>query len=255
MNYYIQLAIFLFVYMNIGFILALWLKRNDIADVAWGPGFVLLNWISVITRDAFDFQNIILSILITIWGIRLSVHVLSRNRNKPEDFRYQQWRRDWGNWFYLRSWLQVFMLQGVLLFLIALPVLMFHEYSVQPYSWFYFPGLLLWCIGFYFEAISDYQLAAFKKNPENKGKIICSGLWRYSRHPNYFGEVLLWWGIFIMCMHSIPIWPSIIGPIIITWLILFVSGIPLLEKKYAGRPDFEEYKRKTSIFLPLPPAR
>lgn len=253
MNFYWQLAILLFIYMNIWFIISLLLKRNDIADIAWGLGFVLLSWAALIIGEAFKFQNYLLASLVSIWGLRLSWHIHSRNSQKSEDFRYKKWRVDWGKWFFLRSWLQVFMLQGFLLFLIALPVLMFHNSYVQPNAWLTGLGIVLWFIGFYFEAVSDYQLAQFKKIPENKSKIIRSGLWKYSRHPNYFGEVVLWWGFYFICLASIPFWPSIIGPVTITYLIVFVSGIPMLEKKYEGRPDFEDYKKSTSTFFPIPP--
>jgi steroid 5-alpha reductase family enzyme len=202
----------------------------------------------------FKFQNYTLATLISLWGLRLSWHIHSRNHNKPEDFRYKQWRIDWGKWFYLRSWLQVFMFQGFLLFMIALPVSMFHKSIVQPNLWLLGLGISLWIIGFYFEVVGDYQLSEFKKDPASKGKIIRSGLWKYSRHPNYFGEVVLWWGIYFYCIASVPVWPSIIGPVIITYLIVFVSGIPMLEKKYANRPDYEEYKKVTSVFFPFPPS-
>ena len=252
MNYYLLLVIVLFIYMNFWFLLSLRLKRNDLADVAWGPGFVLLAWVSLINSEAFGIQNYFLATLITIWGLRLSWHIHSRNRSKSEDFRYKQWRIDWGKWFLIRSWLQVYMLQGFLLFLVALPVMMYNSSNLEPFSWLSGIGIVLWIIGFYFEAMSDYQLAQFKKNPDNKGKIIRTGLWKYSRHPNYFGEVVLWWGIYFICLDSIAFWPSIAGPLIITYLIIFVSGIPMLEKKYAGRADFEDYKKSTSVFFPLP---
>lgn len=253
MNYYLYLALVLFVYMNFWFILSIRVRRNDIADVAWGLGFVLLSWVSLLFAGAYNFQNILLSTLMSIWGLRLSWHIGTRNRKKHEDFRYKKWREDWGKWLHLRSWLQVYMLQGTFLFLIALPVMIYHEQAPQPFSWYYLPGIILWCIGFYFEAVGDYQLERFKKDPENKGKIIRSGLWKYSRHPNYFGEVILWWGIYLMCLHSIPFWPSIISPLLISYLIVFVSGVPMLEKKYKGNAEFEEYKKSTSIFFPLPP--
>lgn len=253
MNYYLQLAIFVFIYMNFWFMLSVRLKRNDIADVAWGPGFVLLSWVSMLMAEAYNFQNLLLSILISIWGIRLSWHIGARNCNKSEDFRYNQWRSDWGKFLHLRAWLQVYMLQGTFLFLIALPVVIYHIQGPHALSWYFIPGIILWCIGFYFEATSDYQLARFKKDPKNKGKIIRTGLWKFSRHPNYFGEVLIWWGVYLMCLPYIPIWPSIISPVLITCLIVFVSGIPMLEKKYKGNSEYENYKKSTSVFFPLPP--
>ena len=145
------------------------------------------------------------------------------------------------------------MLQGLFLYLIILPVLFINKSSFNGFQILDVIGFIVWVVGFYFESVGDYQLKKFISNPLNKGKLIDEGLWRYSRHPNYFGEVTQWWGIFIIAL-SLPLsFFTIIGPVTITILILFVSGVPLLEKKYAGRKDFEEYKKRTSIFFPLPP--
>lgn len=117
---------------------------------------------------------------------------------------------------------------------------------------FDFVGILVWLTGFLFETIGDAQLASFRKNPANKEKLIQTGLWKYTRHPNYFGEVILWWGIWLFTIGVGQAWLGLIGPVVITLLILFVSGVPMLEKKYEGRPDWEAYKKKTSRFFPMP---
>jgi len=237
--------------MTFWFIISLIKKRNDVADIAWGIGFVLIAWLSFFI-SGFSFKAILVNSLVTVWGLRLAWHIFNRNKNKPEDSRYLEWRKTWKN-FYLRSFLQVFMLQGIFLFLISLPVIFINNSVSNNFGILEIMGLLIWGLGFYFESIGDYQLKQFITKPGNKGKIMNQGLWRYSRHPNYFGEVTQWWGLYIIAL-SIPFgFLTIIGPITITILILFVSGVPLLEKKYAGRKDFEEYKKRTSVFFPLPP--
>lgn len=225
-------------------------KRNDVADVAWGLGFVLLAWTSFFL-SGFGVVSFLVNILITIWGGRLAWHIYKRNKNKPEDKRYQDWRKKWKN-FYIRSYIQIFILQGILLYLIVLPAIFINLNSLNELGLVQIIGILIWMVGFYFESTGDRQLKDFISNPVNKGKIMDQGLWRYTRHPNYFGEVTLWWGIFIIALSIPNAWVMIIGPLTITILILFVSGIPLLEKKYAGRSDFEAYKKRTSIFFPLP---
>ncbi len=257
MNLYLPLALITFAYSNFWFIASIIKKRNDIADIAWGLGFVLVAWSSYFLSDSDSgdpWRPILLNILVTIWGLRLALHIFLRNRKKKEDFRYKQWRDDWGSWFYIRSYLQVYILQGALLFMISAPVI-FVSQKFGNFGLLDIAGVIIWGIGMFFEAVGDWQLTQFKKDPKNKGKIMQSGLWRYTRHPNYFGEVVLWWGIFLFALGTAGWWITIIGPLTITVLILFVSGIPLLEKKYDGRPEFEEYKKQTSIFFPLPPKK
>ena len=177
-------------------------------------------------------------VLVSIWGIRLAWHIHARNKGKGEDYRYLAWRKQWGNWFYLRSYLQVYLLQGVLLFLISLPLFVINAQGGGSLGLLDFVGVFVWLIGFIFETVGDAQLARFIQNPLNKGKLMQGGLWGYTRHPNYFGEVTLWWGIGIISL-SVPYggW-GLLGPVIITYLILKVSGIPLLEKKMEQHPDF-----------------
>jgi steroid 5-alpha reductase family enzyme len=253
MNYYLTLAFILFGYMTAWFVISLVKKRNDVADIAWGLGFVLLSWISLFISQTYIQRGFMVNILISIWGLRLARHIYRRNKGKPEDYRYLLWRKEWGKWFYIRSYLQVYLLQGIFLFMIVLPALFINHTIWQPWGLFDYVGVTIWLIGFYFESTGDAQLTRFIRDPSNKGKIMQDGLWKYTRHPNYFGEVTQWWGIFIISL-SIPggIF-TLIGPLTISYLILFVSGVPLLEKKYAGRADFEEYKKRTSVFFPLPP--
>lgn len=249
MNNYLILALILFIYMNLWFVVSLVKKRNDVADIAWGWGFVLMAWASFFLSQFFSWQSILVNTLITIWGFRLALHIYARHRGKQEDYRYLEWRKQWGKWFFIRSYFQVFIVQGIFLFLIALPAIFLNLHSTF-FSVFGIIGLLVWVVGFFFEAVGDYQLSRFIKNPDNKGKIMQTGLWQYTRHPNYFGEVAQWWGIFLIALSAPGALITIIGPFTISTLILFVSGIPLLEKKYIGNTDFENYKKRTSVFFP-----
>lgn len=250
---YICLAIITFVYVTFWFIVSTILKRNDFADVAWGLGFFVA---TSITHFAFSFKydrGFLVTILVFLWAIRLALHIYSRIKNKSEDFRYKKWREDWGRWFYVRSYLQVFVLQGVLMLIVVSPAIITNIYRGGSLGILDFIGLSIWVLGFVFEAVGDYQLSKFITNPKNKGKIMQSGLWKYTRHPNYFGEVTQWWGIFIIAL-SVPYgFLGIAGPLLITFLIVKVSGIPLLEKNMEKNKDFIKYKMKTSVFFPLPP--
>lgn len=255
MNYFITLIVVLFAYMSFWFIVSVIQKRNDVADIAWGLGFVLMAWASFFLSGTSTIRGILVGILISIWGLRLAWHIYTRNKGKAEDYRYLAWRNEWGKWFYLRSYLQVYLLQGFFLFLIVLPVLLINSNGGRALGLFDILGVALWLFGFYFEAVGDAQLAVFIKNPENKGKLMQSGLWAYTRHPNYFGEVTQWWGIWILALSVPNGFFAIIGPLTITFLILKVSGVPMLEKKMEENPEFAEYKKRVSVFIPLPPRK
>ena len=251
LNPYVLAALALFAWLVLWYVIALINKRNDVADVAWGLGFVFLAWLTFYLSGGNDRAWVVNS-LVTIWGLRLSWHIHARNHGKPEDFRYAQWRREW-KYFYVRSFLQVFLLQGFFLFIIAWPVM--HVNLAVPASlhWLEYFGVGVWLIGFYFESVGDYQLKNFKKNPANRGKIITTGLWKYTRHPNYFGDAVQWWGVFMIACAVADGWITIVSPLLMTYLLRYVSGVPMLERKYAGNAEFEAYKKKTSIFFPMPP--
>jgi len=253
MSYYLTLVIILFVYMSSWFVVSLIKKRNDVADAAWGLGFILMTWVSYFFSGDSGARGLLVGVLVSIWGLRLARHIYSRNKGKAEDYRYLAWRKEWGKWFYLRSYAQVYLLQGMLLFLIVLPVLLINKSAGIALGLLDLLGVGAWLLGFYFEAVGDAQLARFIKNPANKGKLMQSGLWAYTRHPNYFGEVVQWWGIWLVALSVTDGIFGIIGPITITFLILKVSGIPMLEKKMAENIEFENYKKRVSMFIPLPP--
>ena len=250
MNYYLTLAFVLWGYMSLWFLISLLRKRNDVADVAWGLGFVLLAWTSFFLSGRSGTRGVLVGILVSGWGLRLAWHIHARNRGKAEDYRYLAWRREWGKWFYVRSYLQVYLLQGGLLFLIASPVLIINGSAGRTLGLLDGIGVAVWLGGFLFESVGDAELARFARDPLNKGKLLQTGLWRYTRHPNYFGEVAQWWGIWLVALGVPGGWFGIIGPLMITLLILKVSGIPMLEKKMAENLDFAEYARRTSVFLP-----
>ncbi len=227
-------------------------KRNDVADVAWGLGFVAITGALLIRSDRFDAKSLIASAMVTIWGVRLAAHIATRHQGKPEDGRYQAMRENW-KFPALQSYVSVFLTQGFFMILVALPILLLMFSETRELQWYNFVGLAVWAVAFLFEAVGDYQLAQFIKNPSNKGKIMKYGLWSYTRHPNYFGEITSWWGFYLFTLFT-PYWyVGVLGPLTITVLILGVSGIPMLEKRYKGNAEYEAYQKTTSAFFPLPP--
>lgn len=242
-------AAIILVYMSALFGISILARRNDIADVGWGLGFILVAAVSAWFGEG-PISGLVVTAFVTLWGTRLAVHVYLRNKGKEEDFRYKNWRASWGKYFYVRSYFQIYILQGVLMFLISLPVVLSNLFFVEYSKIFLAIGLAVWIIGFVFESAGDYQLSRFISDPNSKGEIMTSGLWSITRHPNYFGEVAMWWGIFLACMPNV-LWPiMILGPLTITTLILKVSGIPMLEKKYENNLEFQEYKKRVSAFFP-----
>jgi len=249
-------AVFIFVFMSAFWIVSIDRQDAGIADVAWGLGFIVVSFATLYLNVSFVPRSFLVMALVLLWGLRLASYIIMRNKGKGEDWRYAQWRKDWGKNFLWRSYVQVFLLQGLLMLLVSVPVIFVHYASVdEPLVWIDIAGALVWFVGFVFETVGDYQLMIFKAKPRNKGKVIKSGLWAYTRHPNYFGEIVQWWGIFIIALALADGVFSIIGPLTISYLILRVSGIPLLEKKYKGNKEYEQYKKVTSGFFPWFPKR
>ncbi len=243
--------IVVFIYMNIVFLIALKHKNNGLVDVGWGFGFVVISIFSLLINiDKFLIIKLIPTILVMLWGFRLSYYLFKRNYKKEEDYRYKDMRQRWGNKVNINAYFKVFMLQGLLMSTIALPIIFFNASNLEKLNLLNIFGIIIWIIGYIFEVIGDYQLKKFIKNPNNKGKIMTSGLWKYTRHPNYFGESVMWWGIFLITINSSLSYYGIISPIFITFLLVFISGIPLLEKKYENNKEFQEYAKKTSKFIP-----
>ena len=243
-------SLVIFIFYNFAFIFALLKKRNDIADIAWGIGFLIATICPLFLYGIHSQRSIIATALIFIWSTRLSLHIYKRNSGKTEDYRYLAWRNEWGRYFYIRTYLQVFLLQAIFLIIIVTPVLLINSNQRQGITWLDLIGIAVWIFGFIFETIADHQLATFLSNSNNQGLILTKGLWHYSRHPNYFGEITLWWGFFILALSVKGGIFSIISPITITYLIIKVSGIPLLEKKMAENTVFKKYKEQTSALIP-----
>lgn len=251
-------SMLMLLYFFILFCIGQLIKNNSIVDIAWGAGFVVIAILSLALSTDIELRRIVITVLIGIWGIRLSLHIGRRNWGTGEDYRYVAMRQRWGNKFpRLKAFLNVYVLQWFLMLVISLPIIYSRNIEVSAAQdstlllVFLIVGIAVWCFGFYFEVVGDRQLKQFKQDPSNKGKIMVSGLWQYTRHPNYFGEAVMWWGIFLIAIDQ---WSSIyliISPIIITLLLRFVSGVPLLEKKYAHREDFKAYMERTPIFIPL----
>ncbi|NTU48157.1 MAG: DUF1295 domain-containing protein [Syntrophobacteraceae bacterium] len=236
---------------------ALWVasllkKDAGVADIFWGIGFIVVAWATFYATEGAILRSSLIVVLTTVWGIRLAAHIGVRNLGKPEDRRYQGWRAKYGRSFWWVSLFQVFLLQGVLLWVISL-VLQAGQLSSIPngLTWLDVLGTLVWLAGFLFEAIADWQLASFRSDPANTGKVMDRGLWAATRHPNYFGECLLWWGFFLITLSTPYGFLTIISPLTITFLLLKVSGVTLLETSIVEtRPQYREYMERTSAFIP-----
>ena len=237
--------------------LCVWLlslvKRDaSIVDIFWGLGFVLIAVVCCTVGEGYEPRRILVLALSAVWGLRLASHIFWRNKGKGEDFRYRAMRARHGKRFAMVSLYSVFALQGLLMWVISLP-LQIGEISREParLTWLDWAGVVVWLIGFAFESISDLQLARFKAEPKNKGKVMDRGLWRYTRHPNYFGDALLWWGFFLIALSTpAGVW-TVIGPLIMTALLMKVSGVALLEKTLIKtKPEYRDYTRHTNAFFP-----
>jgi steroid 5-alpha reductase family enzyme len=238
------------------FMTALWavslpLRNSSIVDIFWGPAFLLQALVYVVaTPDGFIGRKLLITALVAAWSLRLATHIASRNIGKGEDYRYATWRRQAGASWWWRSYVRVFILQGLLAWFIGAPLLAAQVSGPDHFTWLDAAAGLVWAIGFLFESIGDWQLARFIADPANKGRTMRGGLWSLTRHPNYFGDVTQWWGYYLVALAAGGWW-SIFGPAAMTWLIVRVSGVGLLEKTIAERrPDYAEYMRTTSAFVP-----
>jgi len=235
--------------------LSLRLRDASIVDIFWGPLFLTLTVVYVALRpDGFTERQLLIVALVAIWSVRLGTHIAARHAGKGEDERYARWRHQHGSAWPVRSLFQVFWLQAFLAWIISAPLLVAVG-SAEGWSWLDAVGVGVWLIGFAFEAIGDYQLTAFIRDPDNRGRTMRSGLWRYSRHPNYFGDATQWWGIWLIAT-SAGGWWTIFAPILMTFLLVRVSGVGLLERTIADRREgYADYMASTSAFIPLPPRR
>ena len=249
-------AVAMLLTMNAMFVVGMYKNDNSLIDIAYGPAFVVVGLAAWLAGGMpGHFRPLLMLGLVCLWGLRLGLHIGLRHRGRGEDFRYRNFRESWGETFVWRSFLQIYMLQGAVILVVGTPVLLAIAEPGAEAAWTDFLGLVLFAVGFFFEAVGDWQLVRFKKDPANKGRVMTRGLWRFTRHPNYFGEATLWWGLFFLGLGSpLGLW-GLVSPLLIGFLLLKVSGIPMLEAKYVGNPEFETYRRATSAFFPLPPRR
>jgi steroid 5-alpha reductase family enzyme len=233
-------------------LLSLALRNSSIVDIFWGTGFVIVAWVAfALGDDGYPPRKILLVALVTLWGLRLSLYILWRNWGKPEDFRYAKWREESGPRWWWVSLFKVFLLQGILLWIISAPLIV-AERSPLPAALGPLDGLgvLVWAYGFFFEAVGDLQLARFKADPANRGKLMDRGVWRTTRHPNYFGDAAQWWAYYLIAAAAGGAW-TIFSPLIMTFLLVRVSGVGMLEKTLKdGKPGYREYMERTSAFVP-----
>ena len=252
LNFLVLFLVIILGLMIAMWLLSLWLKNSSIVDIFWGTGFVIVAWMAFfLSPVGLMSRNYLLNILVTLWGLRLSIHILIRNWGKPEDYRYRAWRNQAGTAWWWRSFFKVFLMQGVILWIVAVPLIYSEFYGVKTQSnflvWLAIP---VWLLGFIFEALGDYQLSAFKYNPANKGKLLDFGVWRFTCHPNYFGDSAQWWSYYLISLAAGGWW-TIFSPIIMTTLLMRVSGVALLEKSLKKeKPGYLEYIQRTSEFFP-----
>lgn len=251
----IILLLGVFIFFNFFYLLALLKKDYGIIDTAWALSFFLIFLFGSYTVSYnLSYRSYIIGALVFIWSLRLSGYIFYRSHKVGhEDYRYANWRKEWGIHANRNAYFKVFLLQACLSLIIASPLYLIHVYPQNNISFgtvFDYLGLFLWLIGFLFEAVGDYQKHKFKQKPENKESVLKTGLWKYTRHPNYFGEALLWWGIFFMIINQVPFYYAMVGPMILHIFLLKVSGVAMLEKKYESNTEYDEYKKSTNAFIP-----
>lgn len=237
-------------------VVSLVLRDASIVDRFWGIAFLAIAAATSAASDGTPARAHLVLLLTSIWAVRLSLHITVRNLGQPEDYRYQAMRRHWGKNFALVSLGTVFGLQAVIAWVVSLPLQAAISAKLPPeLTALDLLGVVVFTAGFLFEAVGDFQLVRFKADRRNRGKLMSTGLWQYTRHPNYFGDALLWWGLWLFAAAT-GAWWTAVGPALMTFLLLRVSGVAMLEKRLKKtRPEYDEYCRRTSAFLPMPPRK
>ena len=236
-------------------LLSVVLHDVSIVDMVWGVGFVLLAWANFLQTEASSVPQLAVVAATSIWGLRLSLYLTWRNLGRPEDFRYQAMRQR-RPWFPVSSLLIVFGLQGLVMWVVSLPIQAALAQRQGQYSLLLLlTGSAAWTTGLLFETVGDWQLARFKADPQNAGKVMDRGLWRYTRHPNYFGDFMVWWGLFFMALSlGRELFWTAAGPLIMSFFLMKISGVALLEKDLVkSRSGYEDYVSRTSAFFPMKP--
>ena len=254
---WVQALIVIMIMMTSLWVISVFIKNVSIVDLFWGLGFVVTGWFYYFNTEGLEPRKLVLMIMVTIWGLRLSGYLTWRNAGKGEDFRYKQFRKNYGEKrYWWISFFQTFLLQGVLMWLISVPLLGAQYQSGNSHLGVIdFAGIVLWIIGIAFESGGDFQLARFKADPSNKGKVLDSGFWKFSRHPNYFGDAAVWWGYGLLSIAAGSFLPAL-GSLLMTALIIKVSGVALLEKSLVSdKPGYREYVERTSAFIPWFPKK
>lgn len=242
--------------MVVTWLLSLPLRNASIVDIVWGLGFVVVAWVVRLQGDTNEARQWLLVAMVTVWGLRLAGHLFWRNHGQPEDYRYRAMRKRWGPRFPVISLATVFALQGALMWIVSLPVQLGQVRDGDGIGVLAVGGIVLWIVGMFFETVGDIQLARFKADAANAGRVMDLGLWRYTRHPNYFGDTCVWWGIGLVAAESgIGAW-GLVGSAVMTVLLVKVSGVALLERSlHKRKPEYAAYAARTSAFVPRPPKR
>lgn len=257
LSLFLQASLLIFLLVTLLWIISVIIKDASIMDLFWGLGFVIVNSFYFFMSEEINARKTLLFLLVSLWGLRLSIYLFFRNAGKGEDFRYQTFRKNFGpKRYWWISYFQTFLLQGVLTMLVSLPLLGAHFGNRSAVlNGFDYLAIGVWIIGFVFETGGDFQLSRFKKNSANKGKVLNTGFWKYTRHPNYFGDFAVWWAFALFSIAAGSYW-QIVGAIVMTILLLKVSGVALLEKTLkTDKPEYVDYIRKTSAFFPWFPKK
>ncbi len=241
--------------MVLAWVASLPLRDASVADIAWGLAFVAVAWAVYAVGPGADDRSLLLAVLLTAWGLRLSGHIF--HRHAGEDPRYQAMRERAGSRFWLRSLVTVFLLQAGIAWIVSLPVqVAATDSSPGSLGALDAIGAAVLLAGLATETVADLQLGRFRRDPASRGAVLDSGLWRYSRHPNYFGDSVVWWGVYLIALSTGSAWWTAIGPLLMTFMLLRVSGVALTERTISERrPAYRDYVERTSAFIPLPPRR
>jgi steroid 5-alpha reductase family enzyme len=252
MTLFLQACLLIWILVTLLWIWSIIIKNVSIVDLFWGLGYVIVNSFYVFSSGELSPRKILILFLVSIWGLRLFIYLSARNIGKGEDFRYQTFRKNYGEkrywWF---SYFQTFLLQGALIMIVSLPLFAISTSATSgEIILLDYVAIFIWLIGFTFETAGDFQLSRFKKDVNNKGKVLNTGLWKYTRHPNYFGDAVVWWAFAVFSIAAGGYW-QIIGSLVMTFLLLKVSGVSLLEKTLkTTKPEYQEYIKKTNSFFP-----
>jgi len=243
-------------YVTFAWLTSLITRRISVIDAFWGPGFVVITATARLIRSTVaSSSDMLLTTLVVIWASRLAIHLAIRIWNDPhEDRRYAAIRAKYEPNFWLKSLVIVFLLQGVIMWLVGMPLTFGLSVDLDRFLPLRYLGIVVWAVGVFFEAVGDYQLSRFRKDPANQGKVLSTGLWAWTRHPNYFGDFAVWWGLWMVSASTgAPLWTAI-SPAVMSLFLMKVSGVTLLERDIQERrPEYADYIRRTSAFFPRPP--